>query len=78
MIVIALLYEADVGTMPNYHRRTNYNIQDTLLAQLFYHLNTVQHRSRLQMLARRQTNDCAGDNISPVVMLSVSDSLPHQ
>ena len=69
--------------MPGPHR-ANYNKQDTVLAQLLYHLNTahtnvvVSHIGttpghHLQMQARRRTNDCAGDHISPVIMLPVFD-----
>ena len=89
---IALLFETDVGTLPVHHlrmigrHRANYNMKDTVLAQLLYHLNiahtyvVVSHIGttpvhHLQMLARPRTNYCAGDNISPVIMLPVSDPL---
>ena len=52
--------------------RANYNKQDTVLAQLLYHLNTAHINAsvsrvgttlvhHLQMLAQRRTNDCAKD-----------------
>ena len=52
--------------------RANYNKQDTVLAQLLYHLNTAHINAsvsrvgttlvhHLQMLAQRRTNDCAED-----------------
>ena len=64
--------------MPVYHlrmlvwHRANYNKQDTVLAQLLYHLNTAHINAsvsrvgttlvhHLQMLAQRRTNDCAKD-----------------
>ena len=66
--------------MPVYHlrmldrHRANYNKQDTVLAQLLYHLNTVHINAsvsrvgttlvhHLQMLAQRRTNDCAKDSL---------------
>ena len=67
--------------MPVHHlrmldrHRTNYNKQDTVLAQLLYHLNTAHINAsvsrvgttlvhHLQMLAQHRTNDCAGDHPS--------------
>ena len=67
--------------MPVHHlmmldwHRANYKKQDTVLAQLLYHLNTahinasVSHVGttlvhHLQMLAQRRTNDCAEDHPS--------------
>ena len=47
MIGIALLFETDFGTMPVHRlkklcrRHANYNMQDTVLAQLLSHLNTA-------------------------------------
>ena len=77
--------------MPVHHirmlgrHRANYNMQDTVLAQLLYNLNTVHTYvvvshigwipvHHLQMLARRRANDCTGDNISQVIMLPVFDN----
>ena len=67
--------------MPVHHLRmlgrhcANYNKQDTVLAQLLYHLNTAHINAsvsrvgttmvhHLQMLAQRRTNDCAEDHTS--------------
>ena len=69
--------------MPLHHlrvlgqHRANYNKQDTVLAQLLYHLNTAHINAsvsrvgttvtlvhHLQMLAQRRTNDCAEDHPS--------------
>ena len=46
MIGTALLFETDVGTMPVHpqvlgRHQANHNMQDTVLAQLLYHLNTA-------------------------------------
>ena len=54
--------------------RANYTKQDTVLAQLLYHLNTAHINAsvsrvgttlvhHLQMLAQRRTNDCAKDSL---------------
>ena len=75
--------ELGVGTMTVHHlrmlgqHRANYNKQDTVLAQLLYHLNTAHINAsvsrvgttvtlvpHLQMLAQRRTNDCAEDHPS--------------
>ena len=64
--------------MPVHHlrmlawHRANYNKQDTVLAQLLYHLNTAHVNASVscfgialahhrQMLTQRRTNDCAKD-----------------
>ena len=64
--------------MPVHHlrmldrHRAKYNKQDTVLAQLLYHLNTAHINASVsrvgtklvhhpQMLAQRRTNDCAKD-----------------
>ena len=55
--------------------RANYDKQDTVLAQLLYHLNTAHINDsvyrvgtmlvhHLRMLAQRRTNDCAEDHPS--------------
>ena len=66
--------------MPVHHlrmldrHRVNYNKQDTVLAQLLYHLNTAHNNAsvsrvgttlihHLQMLAQCRTNDCAKDQL---------------
>ena len=78
---ITLPSEPGIGTMPVYHlrmlgqHRANYDKQDTVLAQLLYHLNTSHINAlvscvgttlvhHLQMLAQRRTNDCAEDHTS--------------
>ena len=67
--------------MPVHHfgmldrHRANYNKQDTVLAQLLYHLNTAHINASvsrvittlvhlLKMLAQRRTNDCVEDHPS--------------
>ena len=66
-----------------------YSMQDTVLAQSLYHLNTaptyvvVSHVGttlvhHFQILARRRTNDCAGNNVSSVNMLPVFDPFPQR
>ena len=94
MVDIALLSETGVGTMQVHHlrmlgrHRTNYNMQDTVLAQLMYHLNAAHTNAVVShagttlvhhlMQARRRTDDCAGDTyISPVIMPPVFDPLPY-
>ena len=76
-----------LGMLGRHH--TNYNMQDIVLFQLSYHLNTAHTYDvvsfvgmtlvhHLQMLARRRTNYCAGDTISPIFMLPVSDPLQQR
>ena len=69
--------------------RTNYNMQDTVLAQLLYHLNTAHTNvavsrvgtalvHHLQMLAKRCINDCTGDNTIPANMPLYLDPPPQR
>ena len=78
---VTLPSEPGAGTMLVHHlrmlgrHRANYNKQDTVLAQLLYHLNTAHINAsvfrvgttlvhHLQMLTQRRTNDCAEDHPS--------------
>ena len=77
---ITLPSEPGVGTMPVHHlrmlgRHHAYNKQDTVFAQLLYHLNTAHINAlvsrvgttlvhHLQMLAQRRTNDFVEDHPS--------------
>ena len=75
---VTLPSEPGVRTMPVHHlgmlerHHANYNKQDTVLAQLLYHLNTAHINAlvscvgttlvhHLRMLAQHRTNDCAKD-----------------
>ena len=85
MIGIALLFETDVGTMPVLHLmmlgryRANYNMQDTVLAQLLYTLNTAHTyvdcvprwydaADNLLMQGRRRTKDLERDDDHALVV----------
>ena len=78
---VTLPSEPGVGTMPVHHlrmlgqHRANYNMQDTVFAQLLYNLNTAYTNAlvsrvgttlvhHLQVLAQCCTNDCAEDHHS--------------
>ena len=78
---VKLPSEPGVGKMPVLHLRmlgrhhANYNMQDTVLAQLLYHMNTAHINAsvsrvrttlvhHLQMLAQRCTSNCAEDHHS--------------
>ena len=67
--------------------RANYNMQDTVLAQLLYHLNVAHNLRCLHATLVRcrstisrywacvEPTNCALESISPIVMLSASDPL---